>query len=566
MHDRIHTIETIHSKNTPPSLLSLPPVVRCQIYRDAGLICDSDVDFNGRLNAGSWPPSATPSTDFQISYNLLLTCRTVYTEASCILYSTNTFFIRYNDARSLEMLRNLTADSIALLTQLTVHLNVASCEKGQVCCKAHPGKSSLCLKHDKPLGTSSPAIISEWQNTARYILARIEPFRLRMYFVCDVDGLETAKYLVEPFRSTPTLADCSIRLSEQPDPLLQDLAQEVATQAMGYQHRSSLSQTQSAFRFLDLPRELRLQILEYTDLVTPLCEVEWNPESNFYLHYYRTGCGGSFEGYLDCPVDFHRACQFRNCWQADPWHVGCFCRRYHAAFSSKCHCWSPPASLFLICKKLREDAQAVFFARNRFIIVPPRGCTSPAESTPARLGISIFLTDIIPSQALPLLRSMEIVFPPFYDDYLRPHETAYQDWLQTIEHVSGLLNLPMLTLRVYMADYILHGEPVADFRKTLTKEQGMTIVKMYARTLRPLSKLRENGLGQFFARLAWPFAHTRFGLRNPTLAREQSAYLRRLIERLVMGDDYDSTVVQTKESGNNDSQWLQEAYADPMSS
>lgn len=117
-----------------------------------------------------------------------------------------------------------------------------------------------------------------------------------------------------------------------------------------------------------------------------------------------------------------------------------------------------------------------------------------------------------------------------------------------------------------MADCILHGEHVADFRKTLTKEQGMAIIKMYARTLGPLSKLRENRLGRFFVRLAWPFAHTQFGLGNPTSAREQSAYLQQRIERLVMGDDYDSTVVQTKDSGNNNSQWLQEAYADPMSS
>lgn len=388
------------------------------------------------------------------------------------------------------MLRNLTANSIALLTQLVIHINVASCEKGQACCKADPGESNLCLKNDKPLGTSSPAIISEWQSIARYILARIDPFRLRMYFVCDVDGLETAKDLMEPFCSTPTLADCSIRLSEQPDPLLRDLAQEVATHAMGYQYHSSLDQTQSAFRFLDLPRELRLQILEYTDLVTLLSEVEWNPERNFNLHYRNWRCGGSFDGFFDCCVDSHWACQFRNCWQGKSWPVGCFCRRYHAAFSSSCYCWSPPASLFLICKQLREDAQEVFFARNRFIIVPSRGCTSPAESTPARLEISIFLRDVIPSQALPRLRSMEIVFPPFYDDYLRPHESAYQDWLQTIEYVSKLLNLPMLTLRVHMVDYVCHGEPVGDFRNTLTKEQGMTIIKMYMRTLWPLWKLQ----------------------------------------------------------------------------
>lgn len=36
-------------------------------------------------------------------------------------------------------------------------------------------------------------------NTACYILARIEPFRLRIYFACDVDRLETVKCLVESF-------------------------------------------------------------------------------------------------------------------------------------------------------------------------------------------------------------------------------------------------------------------------------------------------------------------------------------------------------------------------------
>lgn len=42
-----------------------------------------------------------------------------------------------------------------------------------------------------------------------------------------------------------------------------------------------LDKYRSSFRFLDLPKELRPQILTYTDLVTPLCEVEWNPKKGF---------------------------------------------------------------------------------------------------------------------------------------------------------------------------------------------------------------------------------------------------------------------------------------------
>jgi len=91
-----------------------------------------------------------------------------------------------------------------------------------VCCGARPGKLGLRIKHDKLLGTSSPAIIAEWQRMSRYILARINSFRLHMYLVCDVDGLETAKYLVKPFRNASTL---SIHLGRQLNPLLRDLAQ-----------------------------------------------------------------------------------------------------------------------------------------------------------------------------------------------------------------------------------------------------------------------------------------------------------------------------------------------------
>jgi hypothetical protein len=124
----------------------------------------------------------------------------------------------------------------------------------------------------------------------------------------------------------------------------------------------------------------------------------------------------------------------------------------------------------------------------------------------------------------------------------------------------------MLTLHIFTADYIHHSLPVAEYREKMTKEQGMAIIKMYARTLGPLSKLRENGLSQVFVNLAWPFEHTRSRRWNPTKAREQNAYMHKRIERLVMGDEYDSSVVRRRGPGNHKSQWLQQPYADPMSS
>lgn len=237
------------------------------------------------------------------------------------------------------------------------------------------------------------------------------------------------------------------------------------------------------FQYFSLPREIRIQILEYTDLVTPLCEVEWNPERNFYLHYTRESCPDSLIDYWQgssrhCHPTLHQSCKFRNCWQYDPISVGCFCRRHHAAFSQKCRCWSPPPPLFLVSKRFRQEALSVFFAKSRFIILPTGPNThnicEPVASTPTRLEISTFLKNVVPSEALNYLRTVNIVFPPFHNDYLLKSEPVYRDWCQTIEFVDGLLNLPMLTLyvEIEMEDYLFgpwRDEPAPDFRNKMSK-------------------------------------------------------------------------------------------------
>ena len=514
------------------SFLCLPPAIRLQIYSLAGLVEDDDIDLNQRPGADVWPwPFAD---DFHFTFNLLLTCRTIYTEASSIVYTTNRFFIRYRDSQNLQALRNLTPSSLSSLAYLTVHLNITSCAISESCSNVQPATVRTRYRYDKPLRFSSrqsQTTLREWQSTARYVIAHVQPFNFQLHLVCDVENLEAAALAIEPLSGTQELLNCAIRLCQQPDPLIQDLARRAATRAMG----RCLDQLDSPFPFLTLPPELRCKVLEYTDLVTPLCEVEWNPEKGYYLRYSTW-----------------------RCW--DHSNIGCFCSRNHAAFSSKCHCWSPPTSLFLACRVLLEDAQAVFFKRNRFVITPPGGCNRPADNTPNRLELSAFLTDVVPSNALRFLRFLEMVIPPFEEDYLRPHEPAYQDWLQTIDRIGEQLCLPSLTIRIYMADYLPRGgESIASFRANMTKEQFMTIFKMYVRTLGPLSKLR--GLRRFFVHLAWPSRWTRAGRQrwrhDPESVRQQISILEQRTERLVMGDSYDSSLLEKERLGN--SQWLEEA-------
>jgi len=150
-----------------------------------------------------------------------------------------------------------------------------------------------------------------------------------------------------------------------------------------------------------------------------------------------------------------------------------------------------------------------------------------------------------------------VVFPPFDEDYLRLDEPAYQDWLRTIDYVSDKLCLPTLTLRVYMADHDPCGYDVTSFRKNMTKQQALTILSMWVRTFSPLSKLNE--MKCFFVHLAWPFAWTRWGQRARVERGEwvldHMRYGDQRIERLVMGDGYDSTLL--KKSEVPISQWLE---------
>lgn len=534
------------SASASASLFCLPPTLRHHIYLAAGVPQSDNCQLPVNLNRA--PSSLTRC------HGLLLTCRAVYHELARMLYSGNFFLVRYTDSRSLDVLGNLRPTSIAFLTQITIHLNVTACADSWLCCEV--ADSSSCRhreEHNSPLDSSAEAVISAWQTAASYLAAHIKPSSLQLHLICDADGIETATRVLEPLRRFPRLAECDIRLARQPDRDLQNMAQHVATQAMAYPDFGLV------FQYFSLPQEIRIQILEYTDLVTPLCEVEWNPERNFYLHYTRKSCPDSLNDYYQgssryCHPDLHQSCKFRNCWQYETLSVGCFCRRHHAAFSQRCRCWSPPTSLFLASKRFRQEALSVFFSKNRFIILPSGPDThimcEPVASTPTRLEISTFLMNVVPPEALTYLRNVNVIFPPFHGEYLLKSEPGYQDWCQTIDFVSGLLDLPMLTLCVEMEDYLVgpwRDEPAPDFRDKMSKEKGLkTIIYAYFRILAPLlhSKLRQKGLCRFSASAAWPWAHTRAGLRRTRAQIDKDdAEMAKRLTQFVMGKDYDSSSV-----------------------
>ena len=349
--------------------------------------------------------------------------------------------------------------------------------------------------------------------------------------MCDVADLETGHVTVRPLTEMPSprLLDCSIRLSHRPTPSLMKLAQETVAMTVakpdGLASVTDVAAPRSPFRFTDLPPELRYHILTYTDLVTPYKEVEWNADHGFYYRQVFAGPRGNLyphllhglsstgytEDYLRT-VEYERgpAPRYISCWESSFPH-GCFCRAFHAAYSSsiRCNCWAPPKSIFRVSRSIRDDALYLFYSHNRFIVAPAGGKTWEAvASAPNKIPPSIFLGEVVPQDALRFLRYLEVVFPPFGEgepcEYCPRGSPQFLDWEQTLKQVEPYLNLSKLTICIYFAEWQPHRDPYArnKYRDNMTNEQSRDVCMSYLYAVGPLRQL--NGLGRFFAHFAWP--------------------------------------------------------------
>ena len=588
-----------------PALLRLPSPVRHRIYRFLGLASwDSTrpylFDLHGRIAFSEVPLP-------QSFHGLLLSCRYLYTESSALLYSANRFIIPYSRAGSLGPLRTLRAQAISSLTNLRIVLNQASCHHpdryndgpGHCCqegreeddfsgayhCKKYHRLHSPPLLGPVPEGNDGPlaavqTLVDEWRLVASRLASHLVPGRLELSLVCDIDSeheqtVDVAKSVVEPLRFLPSLKNCHVRLCKTPDCRLQRVAQEAALGKVGittpYLDPSPTQQR----NLMTLPRELRLRILEYTDLITPGREVTWSREDSD-CKYTGLGYGCKWR----CPHDARSICHFTRCWylKKAAWLVGCFCRRRHAAFSTTdtCTCWSPPGpNLFLVCRALYKEAQLVFFSGNRFIVHDFYAAPAyklpelPLEDDPwgegpwpsrepypyERFAASHFLRDVMPTDCIAHLRFLELVFPPYYPPtWPETDHPAMQDWRKTVSWLRDKINGPALTLRLVVAP-LSHVVPINYLRVTITVEEGEITHEAYMNLVRPLRQLAEgpNALAKFYASLPYPWEQTEASkIRgrgdNWYWLHKEVRELRERTERLVMGDRYDSLYAVNKEA------------------
>ncbi|KAK4143003.1 uncharacterized protein C8A04DRAFT_37875 [Dichotomopilus funicola] len=412
-------------------------------------------------------------------------------------------------------------------------------------------------------------LLAKWRLAAA-CLSHIPAGRLELALVCDIDphherAREVASLVTAPLRIIPQLRDCRIRLCKLPDAGLQQIAQDGVFQARRiapppYYSPKPSARTQATL--VGLPRELRLRVLEYTDLIAPDREVTWSRQDKAYL----TAARGD-------DLDRDNVRVFYHCWtssSSSPSYLGCFCRRRHAAFSLACKCWAPPSPLFLVCRILCEDAQFTFFSRNRFIIhdyktsrtwalpcfpeysdeevEPPED--SRYEYPGTRFAASQFFREVVPTHCLAHLRFLELVFPPYLaqtwprgDDH-----PVLQDWQATIGWLLDKVNAPALTLRLAGVE-VHYGSP-PEYHNRISKSDAIDIATAHMDLTRPLRALGDIGLARFFAYFPclWELVlarHQHYEWR-PQLEAKQRQF-KASFERVVLGDRYETQYANGRE-------------------
>lgn len=426
-----------------------------------------------------------------------------------------------------------------------------------------------------PRFTSSATRLAAWHLTIR---PRPAGGAKSSTVCCCHAGPSTPKYLLSSTRPTRSpsattthkpwrryglrllhlLKDCHVRLCGKREPRLQHLAEEAVRQARGIPRASGplfmpppLPVTS---RLTDLPRELRLRILEFTDLVTPYQEVLWGRDSGGYF-IQRGPCDPDPDSQWECPPEFHHGCQFSECYreQRPGSSIGCFCRRYHtAASSSPCRCWAPRTSLFLVCRTLHADAGLVLYSENRFIVVDGDHPDDPFipwwqdEYPHHSFAASHFLRHDVPPHCLGHIRFLELTFSPFtHLTQPRDGHPALQDWSETLNWAKNKLKLPALMLRLVVAGNVQYYEP--EGAREMTQAQGEKVLALYHAIYAPLRSLdvpSEGGLARFYADLAWPWQWTPWvdsrleEAQGGDWVEYKNRELKRHAEQLVMAERY----------------------------
>ena len=283
--------------------------------------------------------------------------------------------------------------------------------------------------------------------------------------------------------------------------------------------------------------------------MTPYREVEWSRQAGFYCVFLLFECDGEY-----CDSTLHHGCRFRFCSRSRYYaNVSLLCRGRHSAYSPTCYCWTPPQHLMVVSRTMYRDAKAIFYSQNRVAVRPARDVHlwDTREST-LRLTASTFITRHMWPDVLHHLRTLELLFPPPEANHIYgADEPIFRDWLFAVNHLAAHANLRNLTLVVHIA--LIPQSTYTDLGRLLRHMSAMAEPSSgqfsggYAQLLSPLSSLSR--LKRFFVYLdaSWHYPPRDAEYMDISAfkgvnlqARRRANAIETQLEKLVMGDTYDS--------------------------
>lgn len=452
----------------PKSFLDLEPHVRDKIYRYSGItrpFCPIDLDKERfRLkyvesfpHHHSNPPDSgyTPCPrgvryplprfpgGFEcfcdpVPMQLLLCCRTMYREVAVLLYSQNTFKLLWQDPGR-RVLEKLNPSVLPWITSLHVSLG---------------GSNAI---------TWFPRRSADIEALFTIIAKECRPSRLMLTLECQVDDTAGFEVVCHQFQQLSGLRSCAIGLGNSDVASMQQRAKvddlrERARQMVAFSTGNYL-RTDCGLQWWTLPKEIRLKIMHYTDLVFRWRR-GWDSDG---LVIER--------GRLLADKGQTRCCQQCCVSPSDT----CCCPQFGPSWSSTCTCYSVPRTFLAVSRRFSTEAQEVFFSDNRFVF----------RDTPPKT-LSFFKRQSPPNLALFRKIDFELQLPrDFLDLQLGKDSTFLFDWYELLLYVSEHLNIPALSLSIDTRASFALGQTPESWEQNLP-----TLLGFFRQIIQPLAQIR----------------------------------------------------------------------------
>lgn len=530
-------------KTTPAArshFLNLPFNLRRRIYQEAGLVSGMTISMNGwgirkqldlrhrgaddHLSEINFPP---------LPLSLFAVCRSINDDVSQIFYSENQFIITRRAYKGLRVLERFSNSALSKFRSLIIRLNLTSCISS--CCgdTDHDARERRCgngfsscsrpSNHDAPLNYTSSSdqlVISQWMKICARFSESIQPGKLSLYITCDCVEHQTADMIIVPLLALPVLENCALRLAREYDEELQNMAKTTVLSLTG----RSIVQNVQPFRFLDLPKEIQLTILQHIGLV-------YSGEGA------ETVCSQSrmrFGGYCLASGSAHSSFSPHSGLLNSSWNLKCFCRKSHSAFSFSCESCETlgfPLALFLVNRQFREAATEVFYGSNQFALnmLGKEHPSSFAGRADQNLSIVPTLHQF-PKHALGFFTSIRLDFSTSNLNLFQPDQPGWKIWLSTMQLLLERVNLAILTLELRLREKCYEAYLDEEFDNGYKDR----IWEIYQNFIQPVASLY--GLKNFYVYLNWDstIGFPGVGVLD---GREE---IEGKLERMVMGEGYDA--------------------------